>query len=533
MRKLLIGIVVLALLVVLVLVGGLAALNSDAVRTRLASELSSALGQPVTIGGLSVSVFPNVALSAKNVKVGGAGPEAAPGMSLAGLRVVPRLSSVLPGRTLVIDRVELDGLAIAVRRAADGKWLLPAVPAPAPGPAKPSEDGAPSVDLQQLVVRNGQIRVVDDSLQTGGKPTVTTITDIAARVQAVGGVLKVPVFSGKLGQTAVEGGAALEPSGATLALKWASLSNADLPSVFALAGMRPYPGLAIGGKAPFELLVRMAPGFGSFVVTGKAAFDSVRFGTLTLEQLQAPFRFEKSVFTLEPLTFVTYKGKQAGSVRVDLTTAPSTFRIKTTLDGLDIDQALTANTTLKHYMQGTGNLKLDVTASGSDAKAIQRSLKGTVAYQLDKGVIHDFPMVAAIDQALGVTGGSGKELQFDKLTGTAVLGDGAARTNDLTLLAGALTVTGAGTIGFDQSLDLKMMARFNATKSAELAAKAGPAGALRNKQGEIEVPFTVTGTTLASKTRVDLGGMAKARAKEQVQEGVQKGLQKLFGKPKP
>src|SRR5688500_14153713 len=92
----------LALLVVLG-VGALQALKSGPARSRIASALSSGLGQPVAIGGLGASIFPTPSLSARDIQVGGADSSVAPGVSLAALRIVPRLSSLLPGRTLTID----------------------------------------------------------------------------------------------------------------------------------------------------------------------------------------------------------------------------------------------------------------------------------------------------------------------------------------------------------------------------------------------------------------------------------------------
>ena len=47
-----------------------ATLTSDAVRTSLASQVSRALGQPVSIGAVSLVVRPRLALSLRDVRVG-------------------------------------------------------------------------------------------------------------------------------------------------------------------------------------------------------------------------------------------------------------------------------------------------------------------------------------------------------------------------------------------------------------------------------------------------------------------------------
>ena len=238
----------------------LEALKSDAVKSRIATALSSALGQPVEIGAMSVSFFPTPAVRARDIRIGGAGPGAAPGITLGGLLVVPSVMSLLPGRTRTINQIALDSLVLSVRRAADGHWMLPvaaspsaAQPAASPRPAATSGDHALAINLAQLSVRHGAARVVDDSLRSpSGAPTITTISDIAADLQAIGGMISASHFTGRLGQTVVNGSAHVGPSGAALEISSPSITNADLPALFALAGMRPYAGLTIGGKCTFE-----------------------------------------------------------------------------------------------------------------------------------------------------------------------------------------------------------------------------------------------------------------------------------------
>jgi uncharacterized protein involved in outer membrane biogenesis len=523
--------IVIGLIVaVMVLVGvAFGLVNSGAARARIANALSSALGQPVAIGSFKIGLLPIPALEAGDVRIGGADSNAAPGLALSKLRVLPELSSFLPGRTLTVNRVDLRGLTISLRKDKSGKWLLPVAPAPTGG--GPS---GPGVELRQLQVHEGRIRVVDDSLRTrSGGPTITTITDIEAELQAAGGALKVPSFTGKLGHTTVNGSAEAGPRGATLHLTSESIENADLPALFALAAMPPYPDLSISGKAPVELNTNIAPDFKTFVATGKASIDRVKFGTFVLDRMSSSFRFDKGVFTLDPFNFTFFGGKQQGTVAVDLNQPAPVYTIKSSLTGLDVNRALSATTSNKDFLFGTANLSTTVKGSGSSAPAIQKSLAGTAKFQLANGMIKNFPLLAAVNQALGITEGTGKDTKFESLSATATIGGGKAQSNDLLLKAGELTMTGAGVLGFDQSLNFKLNTIVSAAKSQQLLAKLGPLGRLRNEQGQLVIPVTVGGTTLAPKYGVDVGAVAKAQAKEQLQQGAQKGLMKLFQKFQP
>ncbi len=523
MRRLLYGPIALVVLVLALFGLGYAALHSSAVKQKIEAGLTSALGQPVTLGSIGVGLFPTPALDARDVRIGAADSNAAPGLSLTSLHVVPNVASFLPGRTITINHVELRGLTIALRKDKTGKWLLPVAPAPAPAPAGAAPGSAPSVDLKLLQVRDGRIRIVDDSL-TGpkGAPTVTTISSMAADLEASGGALKAPRFTGTLGSTTVTGAAEAGPKGASLHLESASIENADLPSLFALAGLPPYPGLSISGKAPFELNTTVAPDFKTFVASGKATIDKVKFGTMVLDAMSAQFRFEKGVFTLDPFTFTFFGGKQQGSVAIDMSQPAPVYAIKSSLSGLDVNRALSATTTMKDFLLGTASVTTNVKGSGSSAPAIQKSLAGTVKFQLVNGVIKNFPLLARINEAIGITEGNDKDTKFETFSGTADIGGGKAKTNDLLLKAGELSVTGAGVMGFDQSLDFKLQAIISAAKAAKL----GPVAHLRNSQGEISIPVTVSGTATAPKYGIPVGGVAK----KAVQEQVQKGLQKLFQK---
>jgi uncharacterized protein involved in outer membrane biogenesis len=526
MRRLLFVLIGLVVVVVVLVGAAFGLVNSGAARAKIAQALSSALGQPVTIGSFSVGLLPVPALEAGDVRIGGADSNAAPGLSLTELRILPQLSSLLPGRPLVVDRVDLRGMTMAFRKAKSGKWLLPVAPAPTGG--GPS---GPGVELRRLQVSQGRIRVVDDSLRAkGGGPTVTTITDIDAELQAAGGVIKAPNFTGKLGKTSVQGSAEAGPKGATLHLASESIENADLPALFALAAMPPYPDLSISGKAPFELTTNIAPDFKTFVASGKAAIERVKFGTFILDGMSSSFRYDKGVFTLDPFRFTFFGGKQQGAVAVDLNRPPPVYTIKSSITGLDVNRALSATTSNKDFLFGTASLTTNVKGSGSAAPAIQRSLAGTAKFQLANGMIKNFPLLAAVNQALGMTGGTSKDTKFESLSASATIGGGKARTNDLLLKAGELTMTGAGQMGFDQSLDLKLRTIVSAAKSQQLLTRLGPLGGLRNAQGELAIPVTVTGTTTAPKYGVDIGSVAKTEAKQQLEKGVEKGLMKLFKK---
>ena len=496
----------------------LQALAGGAGKDRIATALSKALGMPVTIGHLSISFFPTPALSAGQIQIG-----AATGVTVGTLRVVPDLWSFIPGRVKTIKRVDLIGLTVSATRDASGHWVIP-VPAPAQGPAPSKTPGAPaggqsgtSIDLNALRIRDGAIRVVDDSLHT-----TSTISAVSADVAMAGGVITAPDFTGQIGSTVVQGSAKYSPAGVALHLSSASIGNADLPALFALAGMRPYPGLSIQGKAPFDMTTQIGSDLHSMSVTGKADIEHLHLASIALDSVHAPFRLEKKVFTLDPMTFGLYGGHEQGRVAIDMTPATPVYAIRTTITGLDVNRALSAMTTMGGKLTGTARVSTDVKASGTTQAAIEQSLAGTMAFGVVKGVVKDFAILSAINKALGVTGESPKDVAFDSLTGTATIGGGHAETKDLTLRAGDLSMAAQGTYGFDQSLNLKTATQLSAARTKDLAQRVAVVQKLETQQGALEIPVAVTGTASAPKFAPDVTALAKQHLPGVLQQGLSK-----------
>jgi uncharacterized protein involved in outer membrane biogenesis len=554
MRRILAVIAGLVVLFFVLAALALRSLESGAGKDRVAQTLSSAIGAPVEIGGLAVSLFPTPGLTATQVRIGGAGPEAAPGIALAELRVAPSLASLLPGRTPTIKRADLIGLVISIRHTASGQWLAP-VPAAgsasspsstevghaaSPSASAPPRSGAASakpgahvataprsratpasseatgsaasaVAIDALQLKGGAIRVVDELLRnaTGG-PSVTTISGINAALQFIDGTLSVPNFDGRLGQTVVRGSAEAGAKGITLHLASSSLHQADLPAMLALAGMPPMGEISISGKAPVDVTTHVAADFVTLTVNGQATLDQLQLGRLTMQAVRLPFRLEHNVFTSDPITFTAYAGRERGRVSVNFSTTPASFSLRTTLDQLDVNQALSATTTIKNVLFGTGQVSADVTGTGMSQPEIERSLTGTVKFALTDGDIRNLPVLSEINRVMGITSGATTDTKFQSLSGTASIADGQARTNDLALHAGDFSLAGSGTLGFDQSLNFALTAQLSAAKSGQLAQAVPLVKRLESASGEIQLPVKVTGTASAPKIGgIDLQSVAK------------------------
>ena len=117
----------IAIAAVLVLGAGFAAyqaLDPEALRVLAERRATALLGAPVTIGRMRVHVFPVPAVVGTDVRTGSGSTADRPSVSVRAIRILPQWRTVL-SKPLVIDAVEIEGLAVVVRRDREGRWILP------------------------------------------------------------------------------------------------------------------------------------------------------------------------------------------------------------------------------------------------------------------------------------------------------------------------------------------------------------------------------------------------------------------------
>ena len=135
-------------------------LNPDVIRRAAESRLSAALGQPVSIGGVRVSVFPVPAVIGSDIAIGSQRktPDPRyhvepPDLELQRIRIVPRIRSLFRGPYVIRDAT-LEGLTVRIVREL-GRWTFPAV-VPAPG-----GDEASGLIVERVRVTGGRVRVLE------------------------------------------------------------------------------------------------------------------------------------------------------------------------------------------------------------------------------------------------------------------------------------------------------------------------------------------------------------------------------------
>jgi hypothetical protein len=503
-----------AALVLVIIVGGFLAvrwaLDPSLLKSAAESRLSAALGLPVTIGTVRVSFFPTIAVTGTNIAIVGAARAAGTSLDIRAIHMHPRLSSIFH-RPVVIDRVELDGLTLQARRDASGRWILPLPQMPAAAETAPQKA---AFDVSEVLLKNGRLTIAESRAAGTGVNTkvVAPLDNMSATVHRVGGATRLDALTASVGHSTVAGSGSLDARGLRLSLSWRDLDAADLPLVFALVGTPAPAGLSIEGKNPLVLDLTVDSN-GNVAASGKIAADSAALGTLAMTDFRSPVAFANNRLALSQMAFRAYSGTGAGRVSANVLASPVTWSLDADLQHLDVDQFLTENTTAKDKVTGTGALQARL--RGSSAAPVERTVAGTVAVSIADGTIRNFPLLAAVYSAFKV-GAGGRDLDFQSLTGTFTVADARATATDLTVRGRDLTMTASGTLGFDQSLAMSGTVLFSAAKAAEFVHSVKELSALRNANGELPVPFTVSGTAADPHFSIDVADLLRRGAQNEL-----------------
>ena len=234
-----------------------------------------------------------------------------------------------------------------------------------------------------------------------------------------------------------------------------------------------------------------------------------------------------------PLRASLYGGSLDGALAVNA--ASNQFSLRQNLRGVDISPLL-KDLADKDFLEGHGNVSLDVTTRGDTVSALKRGLAGKAALDLRDGAIKGINVAKLLRSAKNLLGGkqavsgtadTAEKTDFSGMTASFNIDGGVARNNDLSLKSPVLRLAGEGAIdiGHDR---VDYLAKVSVDESLT-----GPGSELAQLKG-ISVPLRLRGpySQIAYTLELDklLVEVAKSQLKEKAKEALGKELQKLFGR---
>jgi AsmA protein len=534
------GIAVGAVLVVLIALPLF--ININSFRPKIEAELTSALGRPVTMGELSLSLLSGT-VGVDNLSIADDPAfSKSPFVTAKSLKVGVELMPLIFSKQLNITGIVLDEPNITLLKAANGTWNFSSLGA---GSNKQATAGEKSAAPQNFSV--GKLQIKDGKLAVGranssAKPQVYDKVNVEAKNFSYSSQFPFELtaglpgggngsLSGKAGPINPQD-AAKTPVEAAVKVK-----NMDL----AASGFVD-PASGIGGLADLDGTLNSSGG------QAKAA------GQVTCEKLKlspkgtpAPKTVSLKYAVNSDLDRETGTVTQ-GDIAIGKALAHLTGGFQTQGESQVVNLKLSAPNMPVDELEAMLPAMGVVLPSGSQLTGGTLSADLEIAGPLDKLVITGpvrlantklahFDLGSKLGALSAFTGkaAASPDTSIQNASLDARVAPEGTRADSINLNVPALgVITGAGTVSPDGGLNFKMLANLNG------GAVGGLSKAAEARTGQSGIPFTIEGTTSSPKFVPDLGGAVAGLAKGELgnlakgqapgTKGVTKGLGRALGK---
>lgn len=280
---------------------------------------------------------------------------------------------------------------------------------------------------------------------------------------------------------------------------------------------------AAGAEKPMDLAALHKVNLNGQVHAGRITAYKVK-----LDKLAAALRIANGRLDLSSLSAALYDGSLAGSASLD---AAGHAAVKQQLSGVNIGPLL-RDALNKDFIEGHGNVALDVTTVGLTVPAMKKALGGTASVNLRDGAVKGINLAEAFRKAKSLLGAKGAQEQtasksektdFSELSASFRIHDGIAHNDDLSLKSPFVRLGGSGdvNVGAD-SVDYL-------AKASIVDTSGGQGGKELAELKGLTVPVRLSGPYDALKYRIDFGSMATEAVKQKAEEKVKEQLKDKLG----
>lgn len=305
------------------------------------------------------------------------------------------------------------------------------------------------------------------------------------------------VWSGKLAGHDVEADIGVADLGGRA--RWTA--NADLTRLDADALLSSAWLARMGDDAtPFDVSMLR-----DMLARGRLRVGQLKLGGVQLSSAVARFELEQSVLAVEPVAAQLYGAQLEANVKVDAAAASPRLRVRGSVSDIDL-RGLLADVAGTPWLEGSGVLSWDVSASGASMGSLRQAIAGSMNATLKGGAIAGVDLRAALLDGKGDLGKKGAaatprefnaqlSTPFSELKLAAQLKEGRARVQGLEMQTGTLRTAGEGDLLLDTgALDLRLQAVVGGKSAGDLASLAG-----------VTVPLHVAGPWRAPRLAFDHG----------------------------
>jgi AsmA protein len=239
-------------------------------------------------------------------------------------------------------------------------------------------------------------------------------------------------------------------------------------------------------------------------VSGKVQVGALKANGASAGNIKAEIKLAGGKLEVSPYSADLYGGRLAGSLSVDVNS--NRFDIKDAVTGVTLGPLL-RDVAKKDMLDGRGNLKLDVSTTGTTVTALKKALAGSARVEVKDGSIKGINLAESVrnfkatlgSKSSQAAGDSRKQTDFTEMSASFAIKNGVAHNDDLKAASPFLRLSGAGNIDIGNST-------LDYTAKATLAATGKGQGGATEVAG-ITVPVKLSGTFDKPSWNIDFSGV--------------------------
>lgn len=254
---------------------------------------------------------------------------------------------------------------------------------------------------------------------------------------------------------------------------------------------------------------------------GELKFGETKFSNLTLTNVTFALNAANGAVRLTP-TAQLYGGRLAGQIALVVEGDAARMTFEQRLDDVNI-AALGQDLLGSQDITGTGDVRLNLVAQGSNLGAMRRDLDGDVGFTVTNGSLEGFDFWyelrrarARIDSTpVPERGDAPRRTTFSSLSATGVVQDALLTNNDLNGTLDFMSLDGSGTVNLlDDAINFDLTAKL--VDGPTLQSDPGMA-----KMAGDTLPLKVTGTISAPSVLPDFNAIVRQQVQQEVDEAVE------------
>lgn len=281
--------------------------------------------------------------------------------------------------------------------------------------------------------------------------------------------------------------------------------------------------------------------------TGRVESSGGAVANIDYQNMSGNYDIEATTTHLTDFHMQTLDGTIDGAGTVKMIEKTPSFDITAKVRGVNVVDAFAMIPgSARSLVKGKVDLDLKASGKGNEWSSIQKTVSGDGLAQLFDGALLDFNVFKDVLDELGARTGrqnwisqnvidkypkvfKDPDTKFKDMKSDFVLENGRLKARNVALDAGNYTMTGAGSVGFDQTVDLKVTMKLTKAFSTDLIKDIKEAKYLTNSSGQIEVPFTLTGTIPNVRPGIDAKFIGAVVQRALIEDGGKNLINDLLG----